>query len=230
VIRGAGVDVAFLPAQARPARVAIVVDVLRATSTLAQALAAGYRRALCCERLETARVLRSPSRLLAGERGCVPPPGFDAGNSPVGLPAPGRDELVLATTNGCPAIVAAAALADEVAVACLLNLDAVAEAVAGDDVLVVCAGVDGDFALEDAYVAGRLVARLPGRRSDAARAAERLASAYATPYEALAQSAGAGRLRDVGLEGDVAFCARESVLDVVPRVAEVEEGVAVVAG
>jgi 2-phosphosulfolactate phosphatase len=94
----------------------------------------------------------------------------------------------------------------------------------------VCAGVDGAFALEDAYVAGRLVARLPGRRSDAARAAERLAGAYATPYEALAQSAGAARLRDVGLEGDVAFCARESVLDVVPRVTEVDEGVAVVAG
>jgi 2-phosphosulfolactate phosphatase len=207
--------------------VAVVVDVLRATSTVVQALAAGYRRVLCCETLAQARALRSPERLLAAERGCVRPPGFDAGNSPAALRTAEREELVLTTTNGCPAIIAAARRADEVLLACLLNLDAVVRRLPVDDVLIVCSGTDGRFALEDAYVAGRLVERLPGPRSDAARAAERLAGTFATPFEALALSADSERLRDVGLEADIDFCARESTIEIVPRLVEAAGGVAI---
>jgi 2-phosphosulfolactate phosphatase len=223
------IDVALSPADIRPAGTAVVVDVLRATSTIAQALAGGYRRVLCCETLDAALALRSPARALAGERGCVPPPGFDLGNSPAAVRRADRDELVLATTNGCPAIVRSAAGSGEVVLASLLNMDAVVEDLSDiDDVLVVCAGTDGRFALEDAYLAGRLVARLRGERSDAAVAAQRLAKTFHSPLEALAANANAAVLRREGLADDIAWCAQESVLDIVPRVTAVESGIATV--
>src|SRR3989442_1122729 len=80
---------------------------------------------------------------------------------------------VLTTTNGTRAIVTAAARSARVAVASLLNLDAVVEAVraAGEDAVVVCAGVQGVLALDDAYVAGRIVDSLGWDRTDAAEAA-----------------------------------------------------------
>jgi 2-phosphosulfolactate phosphatase len=84
-------------------------------------------------------------------------------------------------------------------------------------VTVICSGTDGRFALEDTYAAGRIVARLAGPRSDAARAAERVAEAYPNPCEALAESAGAAALRATGQASDIAFCARESVSALVPR-------------
>ena len=76
------IDVALIPARARPAEIAVVVDVLRATSTVTQALAAGYERVLCVDSIDGALRLRAPGRVLAGERNCLMPRGFDQGNSP----------------------------------------------------------------------------------------------------------------------------------------------------
>jgi len=220
------IDVAFTRADLRPADVAVVVDVLRATSTITHALDAGYRAVLVAESVERARTLRAPGRVLAGERACVAPPGFDQGNSPRDAMRPAGDELVLATTNGAPAIVAAARHAPIVLVGCLLNLDAVAAAVDGSDVQIVCSGTDGAVALEDVYVAGRLCAQLRGRRTDAARVAEGVGRAYPTPLAALADSAGARALRAAGLDDDIELCARESTLDVVGRVSAGAPGLA----
>ena len=220
------IDVALTRADLRAAEIAVVVDVLRATTTATQALAAGYRSVLCAESLELATGLRGPGRVLAGERRCVAPPGFDQGNSPHEAARRRGDELVLATTNGAPAIVAATGHAPVVLVACLLNLDAVIAALEGADVQVVCAGTDGAVALEDVYVAGRICAGLSGRRTDAARVAEGVARAYRTPLTALAQSTGAEALRVADLAGDIDDCAQESTLDVVGRVRGTAAGVA----
>ena len=164
------IDVALTRADLRAADIAVVVDVLRATTTATRALAAGYRSVLCAESVELALTLRGPGRVLAGERRCVAPPGFDQGNSPREAARRRGDELVLATTNGAPAIVAAARHAPVVLVACLLNLDAVIAALEGADVQVVCAGTDGAVALEDVYVAGRASSRGPERTPDRRRA------------------------------------------------------------
>ena len=75
------IDVAFTRADLRPADVAVVIDVLRATSTATQALAAGYRSVLCVESVEVALTLRGPGRVLAGERRCVRPPRTAAATS-----------------------------------------------------------------------------------------------------------------------------------------------------
>lgn len=225
------VDVCFTPQEIRPVEVAVVVDVLRATSTIVQALAVGYPRVVCCESVATARELRAPGSVLAGESACVRPPDFELGNSPAAMATAGRrgDELVLATTNGSPAVVAAARAAERVLVGCLLNLRAVLAAVPTDSrVAIICSGTNGRPALEDVYVAGRLVAALGRVPSDAARVAERVASGYGSPLEPLAASEDAAQLRATGQERDIAWCASESVLELVPEVWSVEDGASVV--
>ncbi len=205
----------------------MVIDVLRATSTMVQALAAGYERVRCCETIEDALALRAPGRVIAGEREWKTPPGFDLGNSPGAFTTPDGAEVVLATTNGTPMMAAAAACSDHVLLASLLNLDAVVAALSPAEVLLAGAGTNGRPALEDTYLAGRIASRLEGERTDAAVMAEWVADAR-EPLGALAASADAAKLREAGLGDDVEWCAQESVLDAVPRVAAVEDGVGIV--
>jgi 2-phosphosulfolactate phosphatase len=226
------VDVCFTPREIRPAEIAVVVDVLRASSTIVQALAAGYSRVLCCRSVAAARRLRAHGRVLAGERDGLRVPDFELDNSPAAVAGAGRrgEELVLATTNGSPAIIAASRVARRVLIGCLLNLRAVQDAItANTATIIVCSGADARPALADVYVAGRIVAALDGMPSDAARVAERVGSAYPAPLEPLAESEDGARLRAIGQEADIAWCARESVLAVVPEVSSTDDEVAVVA-
>jgi 2-phosphosulfolactate phosphatase len=213
------VHVAFTPAEEASAAVGVVVDVLRASSTIAQALASGYRRVLCCAEIDAARALReaTPDSLLGGERDAVRIEGFDVGASPREFLEPRAETLILSTTNGTRSILTAASRCDEVLLGSLLNLDAVAAAVRerGRDVAVVCAGFKGRFALDDAYCAGRIVELLEADRSDAAIAAMLVARAFPDAHEGL----NARTYGPPGLEEDIAFCARVSVLGVVPRFA-----------
>ena len=215
------VHVAFTPAETVAAPTGIVVDVLRATSTIAQALAAGYRRAICCSEVEEAKALREATGggMLAGERKCVRIPGFDLGNSPREFLEPLAETVILTTTNGTRALVAAAASCERVFAGSLLNLNAVVEAArrARGGVTIVCAGVLGEFAMDDAYCAGRIAELLGGEPTDAAEAAMLLRRSFASGEEGLAASWSARNLVGAGLESDIAWCARESVLDVVPR-------------
>ncbi|MHB8470925.1 MAG: 2-phosphosulfolactate phosphatase, partial [Gaiellaceae bacterium] len=172
------VHVAFTPGERTPGTVAIVVDVLRATSTIVQALAAGYERVLCCAEIEEARSLaqaEGPAKL-AGERRLEHVEGFDFGNSPRELAgAPAAPTLILSTTNGTRLLVEAASRFEHVYVGSLLNLAAVARAAAAhaEEVSVLCAGVLGELTLDDAYCAGRIAAALGGEPVDSALAAIR---------------------------------------------------------
>jgi 2-phosphosulfolactate phosphatase len=210
--------VAFTPAESGESPVAVVVDVMRATSTIAQALASGYRRVLCCTEIEEALELRDSlgePALLGGERNAVQIEGFDAGASPREFLEPRAETVILSTTNGTRSILTAAARCGEVLLGSLLNLEAVGEAVRerGQDATVLCAGFQGAFAIDDAYCAGRIVALLDGERSDAAKASEVIASAYPRAIDGI----NARTYGPPGLEEDIAWCSRESVLGVVPR-------------
>lgn len=212
------VHVVFTPAEAAPAAVGIVVDVLRATSTIAQALASGYERVLCCSEIEDARALRAelPDSLLGGERKAVRVEGFEVGASPREFLEARARTLILSTTNGTRAILETARRCDRVLLGSLLNLSAVAAAVEADDVVVVCAGFQGGFALDDAYCAGRIVQLLEVERTDAAIAADLLARAFPTALDGL----NARTYGPPGLEQDIAYCAQEDLLDVVPQLTE----------
>jgi 2-phosphosulfolactate phosphatase len=215
------VHVAFTPAEEVSAPLGIVVDVLRATSTISQALAHGYERVLCCQEVEEARGLAAeiPGARLAGERRTVRIEGFDFGNSPAELrAAPPAETLVLTTTNGTRLLLAAAARCDTVLVGSLLNLSAVARAAHGsDEVVVMCAGVLGELTVDDAYCAGRIAEAIGGDHHDSAVVAMRLAQTFDSALDGLSASQSARNLHRSGLQDDIADCARESVLDVVPR-------------
>jgi 2-phosphosulfolactate phosphatase len=226
------IDVALKSNDLRPAKVTVVIDVLRATSTIAQALDGGYARVLCTSTLDQGLALRAPGRVLAGEYRCLPPDGFDLGNSPAGVATATGQELVICTTNGAPAIVAAAAAGGEVLLGSLLNLTALVDQLRADDrtddLLLVCAGTNGRLAIEDIYVAGRIVARLPGPQTDAARTAQLVAAATQSTTDLFAQSMNGRVLVDVGLTADIDWCLRDSVLDVVPRVTDATSSVATI--
>lgn len=211
------VDVAFTPSEAASAPVGIVVDVLRATSTIAQALASGWPRVLCAPGIEEARAVREQlgEGLLGGERMGVRIDGFDVGASPREFLERGDVPLVFTTTNGTRAVLTAASSCERVLLGSLLNLDAIAAAAreSGQDVSIVCAGYSGGFALDDAYCAGRFLQLLEGDRNDSAKAAELIARSFTDPYEGLT----ARTYGPPGLDDDIRFCARENVLDVVPR-------------
>jgi 2-phosphosulfolactate phosphatase len=218
-------DVAFTPEQAREAPIGVVVDVLRAGSTIVQALDSGYQRVLCCAEVDDAFALREElgQGVLAGERLAALIPGFDLGNSPRDVLEPLGDTLILTTTNGTRAIAAAARRCQTVYVGTLLNLEAVAALVnaKGEDVTVFCAGVDGEYALDDAYCAGRIAALLGGDRTDRAEEAVAVTRSFGSASEALASL---GNPRQAGLVEDIAWCSRESVSQVVPTVAGARGG------
>jgi len=214
-------------------RAAVVVDVMRATTTVVAACAAGCRRVIpvadADAALARARGLPAGQALLAGERGGDAIPGFDLGNSPLEY-TPGRVRdrtLVLTTTNGTAAMLAARA-ATVTAVAALTNVDAVARWVLaqGRDATVLCAGEQGGFSLEDAVCAGLLVeevmagARRAGRgveASDAAVAARRLGGVYAGRLSRLAEdSTWARALARAGRSADLAACLALSTVEEVP--------------
>jgi 2-phosphosulfolactate phosphatase len=189
---------------------------------MCQALASGYERVLCCAEIDDARALaqtEGPVKL-AGERRLEHIEGFDFGNSPRELEGEAAaPTLVLTTTNGTRLLVAAAERFERVYVGALLNVDAVAAAAreSGEDVAVLCAGVLGELALDDAYCAGRIAEALGGEPEDSARAAILIARSFPSALEGLGASRSASNLRRHGLEADVERCARENALDVAPR-------------
>jgi 2-phosphosulfolactate phosphatase len=219
------VHVALTPDDLSAAPTGIVVDVIRATSTITTALASGYAKVYCSAEVEDARRLRTEldGVTLGGERLGVRIDGFDLGNSPQEHLQPLSPILSTSTTNGTRAIVAAAERCERVYLGSLLNLAAVTAAAAahGDDVVVVCAGVKGQPCIDDTYVAGCIARGLACDVTDAAEIAVRLVHSFSTAEEAFRRSRSGRNLISHGpdLESDIPWCARFDVLDAVPRYA-----------
>lgn len=238
------IDVALLPGQRFDVdkSVCVVVDVLRASSTIVTLLERGAADVVGAKDTAEARRLHSrlPDHLLCGEERGLPPAGFDYGNSPsefARLDLSGK-QVVLATSNGTR-ILSALAGAPALLVGCLLNRTAVAEAAVtiarerGLDVTVVCSAAYGGsmFVLEDVLGAAAIVdaaLRLsdPPDPHDAARFARDAFEVASRDIRAAVRSAYHAReLVDVGLGEDVAYCARLDVSGVAPQVERGEDGV-----
>ena len=210
--------VAFTPAEAAAAPLGIVVDVMRATSTIAQALASGYARVLCCAEVEDARRLKEEigDAVLGGERSAVRIEGFDLGASPREFLEPKASTAILSTTNGTRTILEAVSGCEEVLLGSLLNLGAVADAVRsrGLDAVVLCAGFQGAFAIDDAYCAGRIVRRLDrATPTDAAIASRVIADRFPRPIDGI----NARTYGPPGLEADIEWCSQVDTVATVPR-------------
>ena len=228
-------DVFMIPAEALPAEVAgrtvVVIDVLRASSSIVEAMASGARTifpvASIEEAIRLANTLGRDGVLLCGERRSLTIEGFDLGNSPGDFTPErvGGKTLVMTTTNGT-ASMAAAAGAARVIVGALLNLDAVVGELVrtGAEPVFLCSGREGRFGLDDAVTAGRMIGALVEARpdvewtmNDGARAALALGRGFEGDAAALFAETAAGRqVADAGLEADLAFCAQTNLRDVVP--------------
>lgn len=213
-------------------RTAVVLDVLRATSSMVAALAAGARAIYPAANPEEAvRLLASLGRedtLLCGERKGLKVAGFHLGNSPAEFTPElvSGKRLIMNTTNGTRACLAVAP-ARRVLIASLLNLGAIARAAAqSDDLAVLCAGREDRFALEDAVCAGMLLERIgeirgqPLELDDAGRGALVLARQFTPDAGFLAETAAGQALAEIGLGGDTQDCARLDVHDLVPEMSE----------
>ena len=206
---------------------AVVIDVVRATSCIVEAIANGARAVHPVVSVEEAFALRASlggGTLLCGERRGLRINGFDLGNSPAEFSpaAVSGKRLVMTTTNGTRAFAAAAA-ADRVLAASFHNQSAVVDALAGDrSVVVVCAGKEGRFSLDDTVCAGIIVRGLRGRCNgqvgldDAAAAAADLAGVHPVTGDMLAGTAAGQALVEVGLGSDLALCARRDRHQIVP--------------
>jgi 2-phosphosulfolactate phosphatase len=209
--------------------VAVVVDVLRATTTIVHALAAGCLSVRPCAEVDEARALANSlpagKVLLGGERDGKPLPGFDLSNSPRECtPAVCRGRtLVLTTTNGSRALLRAAA-AERVLVGAFVNFSAVCEQLRLErrPIHVVCAGDGGAVALEDALLAGAIVDVLAElgevRVNDAARLAWDAFDIHGRCLDgALAVGAGGARLRTLGYDDDIRAAAQVDQLALAPE-------------
>jgi 2-phosphosulfolactate phosphatase len=227
------VQVHLLPHLALPGclegGVAVVIDVLRASTTIVHALAAGCSVARPCLEVDEARALAGQMRvgrvILAGERGGVPLPGFDLGNSPSEYtPKLCRgNTLVLTTTNGTRALLRAVE-ADRVLVAAFVNFSAVCEQLRADPrpIHIICAGTDGHITLEDTLLAGALVdflsEHVQARLNDSARLAWDCFENHGKMLlGALEVSHGGVNLKRLGYDEDIRSAAQVDLFTLVPE-------------
>jgi len=226
----------FIPAALTPARLkgcnVVVIDVLRAATSIATALNNGAREVLPVESISRAInlsiELKREDVLLCGEREGKLVDGFNLGNSPSDYSRErvrGRT-LIFGSTNGSPAIVRAAS-ARNVFLCAFINLNAVVGALLSlpepFPLIIVCAGKQERFAMEDAVCGGLLIQRLRKQFknqveiNDAARAAELLHREFGNDLYALVKNCDHGKyLIEIGMESDLKTCSKDSVLPVVP--------------
>jgi 2-phosphosulfolactate phosphatase len=217
-------DICYSPSQWRSldadrlrASACAVIDVIRATSTIVAALAHGAAGVRPVASLPDAFALKEqhPDALLAGERGGQALPGFDLGNSPEDFTTERVKErlVILTTTNGTQALNACQG-ARAIVTASLTNLEAAAGRLGklGPPWLIVCAGCNGEFGVDDAVVAGALAEALGQQHA--------LVSLYRSVRRDLTATllgSDAGReLLKVGLARDVPFCAELNRYSIVP--------------
>lgn len=208
-----------------------VIDVLRACTTAAYAMSRGCERIIPVATVEAATNLAASLdktvTLLGGEREGKRIDGFDLGNSPLEYNADvvKQKTIILATTNGTRAISMSQG-AKEIVIASFVNMGAVVDYISGlgeDRIMVVCAGQDDRFALEDAVCAGMMIERLCKDNdcdlNDGAHAARLLYRQNEQAIPALLKNCEHGRyLQSLGFGKDLDVCGRVDSLKVLPIV------------
>jgi 2-phosphosulfolactate phosphatase len=219
----------LVPAGALAGALAVVIDVLRATTTIIHALAAGCTEVRPCLEVEEARTLADSMPagkvILGGERGGVPLPGFDLGNAPreyTGERCKGTS-LVFTTGNGTKAL-ARAAEAERVLIAAFVNFSAVCEQLRPDSrpLHIVCAGEKGLPALDDTLLAGAFVdflsEEMEVKLNDSARLAWDCYENHGAVLRGALEISRAGQhLQSLGYEEDIRAAAEVDKFNLVPE-------------
>ncbi len=229
-------DVFFTPAEVKPqdvaGRVVAVIDVLRASTSIAVALANDAKSVIPLESAEDAmtrsKAFEKGEVVLAGEQKMMPISGFALGNSPQRFTteAVAGQTVLITTTNGTKALLGVQGARD-VVVASYVNFSAVlamlrAAARANADITIVCAGNEGNFSLEDSACAGRYVRAIPKRLAsvvlnDAATASALIARKYGDNVAKIFEESSHGQaLSAAGFSEDLAVAASVDSFPVVP--------------
>lgn len=217
-----------IPDEAIYGKTVIVIDVLRATTTITAALVAGCLEIIPVlspeEAIEMRERLEDDRVLLGGERNALKIPGFDLGNSPLEYTADvvAGKRLIITTTNGTRAIRRAAG-GRQVLLGAMNNGPAVARAAAAGaaDITIICAGTRDRFSLEDFLTAGLLVDELDKEGEFTLRDGARVARDYyrlhrKDPEAAMKASYHGRLLAGLGMEADIEYCARVAITSIVP--------------
>lgn len=205
---------------------AVVIDVLRATTSMVTAMANNCLQIIPAATVEEALAAkeRYPKALLAGERQALIIPGFDLGNSPgeYGPETVADKTIIMTTTNGTLALKAASRAA-KVYVGAMANMGAVSRKLAAEeqDVVLICAGTDGRFSLEDMLCAGLCGQQLTGKAvlGDSVIAARGLFREFQRSglKKQMLGSAHASFLASQGFLKDVEYCLQIDILAIVPE-------------
>jgi len=211
-------------------KIAIVIDVFRATSTMVTAFSNGCQAIIPVLTTEEAleKRINQPWCLLGGERRALPIEGFDVGNSPfdyITEKVKGKT-IVMTTTNGTRAI-HAVAKAQKVWIASFLNADSIVDAIDRyikdnsevNGIVIICAGSEDRFDIPDTLCAGMLVDML-GKDievNDLGRAAQMLYNISKSNLEEALKMTEHGRLlQSIGYEKDVKYCSQSNILQITP--------------
>lgn len=211
-------------------KTAVVIDTLRATSTIVTALYNGAKAVEptveVAEAFRRGKELSAGTYVIGGEREGLKVEGFDLGNSPRDYlpPIVEGKTVILSTTNGTNTIRRARA-ADYVLIGSLLNAQAIMEEAVkiGKDLVLCCSGTKGHFSLEDFVTAGAMVERLQKlgvevKGDDRVSTARLLYERY-TDQNELAElvscSQNGMRLVEIGLSDDIDYCIRQDSKPVV---------------
>ncbi|MCK9481297.1 MAG: 2-phosphosulfolactate phosphatase [Bacteroidia bacterium] len=213
----------------------VIIDVLRATSTIAIALDKGFKQVLTSKEVDKALSLKDADSLVAGERNGDKVQGADVGNSPVEIQnlTSIKEKFVLTSTNGTKCV-EKAVLQNAKVVLCgaLVNVQALADFLNQSqfDIVLFCAGWKDNENIEDTYMAGSLIDKLQdvSLQNDAAFIAQ---TVYQSNKHLANQFLGSAnhyqRLKNKGNHADLALCIQESISESVPCLQSFDEGVAV---
>jgi 2-phosphosulfolactate phosphatase len=206
-------------------RTVIVIDVLRASSTIVAAFDSGIKSIIPVKKAEEALALRSLNTILAGEWHCKKIKGFDYNNSPTILKTKKHTgkHLVLLTTNGTQAM-EKAAQADRLLIGCFLNASAcIKEAlVQNSDITIYCAGTRNEFSFEDGLAAGMMIHLVKKQASsivtcDFSDAMEASFLQLAKKLPQLLYTTTTGkRLLQNQFEEDIRYCGQIDISQIVP--------------
>ncbi len=225
------IDIALLPKETKEMnlsdRVCIVLDIFRATTTIITALSNECKEIIPVLSVEDAQALAKEigPALLAGERQSIPIEGYHFGNSPFEFSKDKvkKQRIIMTTTNGTIAIKATTG-AYRTLIGSFLNAKAVCKQAKeeGKDILIVCAGTDGYFSLEDSLCAGLLVKLLTREgvveMSDSAHGALLMYNmAQDTLLETAVQGRNGKRLYDLQRMADVEYCLTMDTVEIVPE-------------
>ncbi len=234
------IDVALIPSEIDTSspmlegKTVVVIDVLRATTTIVTALSNGCERVIGVETLKKAKSLSlelDKPFLLCGERKGSPPIGFDLGNSPIeySVERIRGKTVILTTTNGTKAL-ASACKGEKVICAAFVNVSAVVKEITkiGSDTLFLCSGREGRFSMEDTLCAGMMIDKLNKEKeqlSDVAKAVQLLyKNMNGSLVNLLKDTEHGSYLQSIGYEDDIYLSSMVDEYDIVPILTDIKKG------